>query len=201
MISGCEFFRIKFTNRSKEEIIGRTYAELELFPKKDLNLLMESFADVLKGEIIGPFQNRLVSKEANISWVETQLVPIMKDGKVYSIMVIAEDITSKKKATDQLIKSINEKDLLLKEIHHRVKNNIQIISSLLNLQKQHVDSDEFVNILTESQNRIKSMAMIHEKLYHSGDLTRINFAEYIETLVSDLYSSYAISARQVTTSY
>lgn len=189
---------VKFTNRSKEEIIGRTYAELELFPKKDLHLLMESFADVLKGEIIGPFQNRLVSKEANISWVETQLVPIMKDGKVYSIMVIAEDITSKKKATDQLIKSINEKDLLLKEIHHRVKNNIQIISSLLNLQKQHVDSDEFVNILTESQNRIKSMAMIHEKLYHSGDLTRINFAEYIETLVSDLYISYAISARQVT---
>ncbi|MBI5458747.1 PAS domain S-box protein [Methanobacterium sp.] len=187
-----------FTNLSKEELIGKTYAELGLFPKKDLHLLIESFANVLKGEIIGPFQNRLLSKEANISWVETQLVPIMKEGNVYSIMVIAEDITHRKTATDQLIKSVNEKDVLLKEIHHRVKNNIQIISSLLNLQKQHVDSDEFVNILSESQNRIKSMAMIHEKLYHSGDLTRINFAEYIETLVSDLYSSYATSTRQVT---
>ncbi|MDY9923224.1 PAS domain S-box protein [Methanobacterium sp.] len=187
-----------FTNLSKEELIGKTYAELGLFPKKDLHLLMESFANVLKGEIIGPFQNRLLSKEANISWVETQLVPIMKEGNVYSIMVIAEDITHRKTATDQLIKSVNEKDVLLKEIHHRVKNNIQIISSLLNLQKQHVDSDEFVNILSESQNRIKSMAMIHEKLYHSGDLTRINFAEYIETLVSDLYSSYTTSTRQVT---
>jgi len=187
-----------FTNLSKEELIGKTYAELGLFPKKDLHLLMESFANVLKGEIIGPFQNRLLSKEANISWVETQLVPLMKEGNVYSIMVIAEDITHRKTATDQLIKSVNEKDVLLKEIHHRVKNNIQIISSLLNLQKQHVDSDEFVNILSESQNRIKSMAMIHEKLYHSGDLTRINFAEYIETLVSDLYSSYATSTRQVT---
>jgi len=187
-----------FTNLSKEELIGKTYAELGLFPKKDLHLLMESFANVLKGEIIGPFQNRLLSKEANISWVETQLVPLMKEGNVYSIMVIAEDITHRKTATDQLIKSVNEKDVLLKEIHHRVKNNIQIISSLLNLQKQQVDSDEFVNILSESQNRIKSMAMIHEKLYHSGDLTRINFAEYIETLVSDLYSSYATSTRQVT---
>lgn len=187
-----------FTNLSKEELIGKNYAELGLFPKKDLHLLIESFANVLKGEIIRPFQNRLVSKEASISWVETQLVPLMKDGKVYSIMVIAEDITARKTATDQLIKSIEEKDVLLKEIHHRVKNNIQIISSLLNLQKQHVDSDEFVNILTESQNRIKSMAMVHEKLYHSGDLTRINFAEYIETLVSDLYNSYATSTRQVT---
>ncbi len=187
-----------FTNLSKEELIGKNYAELGLFPKKDLHLLIESFANVLKGEVVGPFQNRLVRGDTSISWVETQLVPLMKDGKVYSIMVIAEDITARKTATDQLIKSVEEKDVLLKEIHHRVKNNIQIISSLLNIQKQHVDSDEFVNILTESQNRIKSMAMVHEKLYHSGDLTRINFADYIETLVSDLYNSYSISTRQVT---
>ena len=95
-------------------------------------------------------------------------------------------------ATDQLKTSIKEKDVLLQEIHHRVKNNMQIISSLLNLQITYLDDEEAVNLLKESQNRVRSMAIIHEKLYQSNDFTKINLSEYINSLVNGLFYSYSI---------
>jgi PAS domain S-box-containing protein len=105
---------------------------------------------------------------------------------------IARDITENSKATDQLKTSIKEKDVLLQEIHHRVKNNMQIISSLLNLQITYLDDEEAVNLLKESQNRVRSMAIIHEKLYQSNDFTKINLTEYINSLVNGLFYSYSM---------
>jgi len=93
--------------------------------------------------------------------------------------------------------SLREKELLLKEIHHRVKNNMQIISSLLNLQSHYIKDKEMLDVLKESQNRIKSMAMIHEKLYQSDNLTDIEFDDYIQRLVSDLFYSYSIQKDQI----
>ncbi|MGB9200477.1 PAS domain S-box protein [Methanobacterium sp.] len=104
----------------------------------------------------------------------------------------ARDITERTIATNQLKTSIKEKDILLQEIHHRVKNNMQIISSLLNLQITYLDDDEAVNLLKESQNRVRSMAIIHEKLYQSNDFTKINITEYINSLVNGLFYSYSI---------
>ena len=105
---------------------------------------------------------------------------------------IARDITERNIATNQLKTSIKEKDILLQEIHHRVKNNMQIISSLLNLQITYLDDNQAVNLLKESQNRVRSMAIIHEKLYQSNDFTKINLAEYINSLVNGLFYSYSI---------
>jgi len=104
----------------------------------------------------------------------------------------ARDITERAIATNQLKTSIKEKDILLQEIHHRVKNNMQIISSLLNLQITYLDDEEAVNLLKESQNRVRSMAIIHEKLYQSNDFTKINITEYINSLVNGLFYSYSI---------
>jgi two-component sensor histidine kinase len=97
----------------------------------------------------------------------------------------------------KVIESLHEKEVLLKEVHHRVKNNMQIISSLLNLQINYVDEEEAVNVLKESQNRVKSMAMIHEKLYMSDDLVHINFVDYIQSLVKNLFYSYNIEETQI----
>ena len=88
--------------------------------------------------------------------------------------------------------SLKEKNVLLKEIHHRVKNNMQIISSLLSLQTNYIDDNIALDVLKESQNRVKTMAMIHEKLYQSNDFVNIKFDDYILRLVSDLFYSYNI---------
>lgn len=114
---------------------------------------------------------------ATIPGTEKQLVSLM-------------DITKRKTAENQIKASLKEKNILIKEIHHRVKNNMQIISSLLSLQTKYVNDSEALNILKESQNRVRSMAIIHEKLYQSKDLSQINFADYIESLVSNLFYSY-----------
>lgn len=103
---------------------------------------------------------------------------------------------SRIKTEDEIKRSLEEKEVLLKEIHHRVKNNMQIISSLLNLQAGYIQDQEAADALNECQGRIMSMAMIHEKLYQSGTLAGINFADYINGLVSDiLYSFTADSGR------
>jgi len=86
---------------------------------------------------------------------------------------------------------------LLKEVHHRVKNNLQVISSILNLQSSYVKDQQILNILKESQNRIKSMAFIHESLYQTKDLSSINFSEYISSLTHNLIHSYSNMDEQV----
>jgi PAS domain S-box-containing protein len=112
-------------------------------------------------------------------------------GDIFTTSII-RDVSERKKIEKQLKKSLYEKEILLKEIHHRVKNNLMIISSLLNLQSKYIKDEESKNIFKESQNRAKSMALIHERLYNSKDLKRIDFGDYINTLAHDLYHTYVI---------
>jgi PAS domain S-box-containing protein len=104
--------------------------------------------------------------------------------------VIFEDITERKKAEEQLQRSLKEKEVLLKEIHHRVKNNMQVIHSLLNLQASGIDDKTLRAKLEESRDRVNSMALIHEKLYLSADLAHIDFREYLKNLVDGIANTY-----------
>jgi len=118
-------------------------------------------------------------------------------GQQYGAIESVRDISDRKKAEDKIKKSLDEKETLLREIHHRVKNNMQIISSLLNLQIQYENLDETVGVLKESQGRVKSMAIIHEKLYQSSNLTYVNFKEYLEKLILDIFYSYGITTSAI----
>ncbi|MBW1834294.1 MAG: hypothetical protein JRI62_05815 [Deltaproteobacteria bacterium] len=103
-----------------------------------------------------------------------------------------------KKTEEQIKESLSEKEVLLREIHHRVKNNLQIISSLFRLQTADIRDEHDMEIFKESQSRVRSMALIHERLYQSKDLAKIDFAEYTPKLVSHLLSLYAIHAETIT---
>ena len=131
-------------------------------------------------------------------WLELFINPIFDtDGKVYEISMVAHDITLKKSNESALVSSVQEKEILLKEIHHRVKNNLQIISSILNLQSSFVTDEKILEILQDSRNRIRSMAMIHESLYKTTNFSSINFTEYIYNISSNLLATYRINEEHV----
>jgi two-component sensor histidine kinase len=98
---------------------------------------------------------------------------------------------------DQIKASLREKEVLLQEVHHRVKNNLQVISSLLNLQANAVEGTRALDVLRDSQDRVRSMALVHEKLYQSSDLSQIDFADYTRSLTRALLSSYKAQKRGI----
>jgi len=103
---------------------------------------------------------------------------------------LRKEIIQRKRDEKKIIASLREKEVLLKEIHHRVKNNLQIIQSLLYLQSQGVKDSKAQNFFTESVNRIRSIALLHEKLYKTGDLARIDFSDYVRDLVQGIYQAF-----------
>ena len=114
------------------------------------------------------------------------------DRQFYGNLVrLLTTVLERKMAEEQVEASLAEKEIMLKEIHHRVKNNLQIISSLLSLQSGTIKDKEANALFTESQTRVRSMALIHEQLYRSEDLARVDFAEYIQELTRYLSSSYS----------
>jgi two-component sensor histidine kinase len=131
------------------------------------------------------FQNTVNNRwydihDSAVHWVDGRLVRLE----------IAYDVTERKAMEESLREALKEKETLLKEIHHRVKNNLAIIQSLLNLQSTHYGDAASVELLRESQNRVRSMGLIHEKLYQSSDLRNVNLAEYIKSLSTQLFKSY-----------
>ena len=113
------------------------------------------------------------------------------------ISVAISESLMRKRAENSLKIALKDKDLLIKEIHHRVKNNLMVISSLLNLQSRYIKDKEALGLFRESQTRAKSMALIHERLYKSEDLKSINFGEYITNLAADLYRTYVTDKKRI----
>jgi PAS domain S-box-containing protein len=137
---------------------------------------------------------RIERKDGLHIWLEDhvfEINPEIGDRYISGVMI---EISGRKKAEELIKDSLKEKELLIKEIHHRVKNNLQIVSSLLKLQSGYVKDQEALNMLLESQNRIQSMALVHQKLYQSKDLSRINFNEYLGQLLSHIKHAYKINA-------
>jgi PAS domain S-box-containing protein len=128
--------------------------------------------------------------------VEISLSPIeTEEGTLVSAAI--RDISERKLVEDKLRSSLREKEVLLKEIHHRVKNNLQIVSSMLNLQMGQIKDPDARDLFQESQSRVRSIALFHEKLYESKDLARVDIAEYLKGLSTGLFATYGIDPDQV----
>ncbi len=110
------------------------------------------------------------------------------------------DVTERRRAEQQVHNSLREKEVLLKEVHHRVKNNLQIISSLLKLQSGYVTDKRALELFRETQDIVRSMALLHEKLYRSPDLTSVDYAEYIKSVATNLFRSYGVNSELISLS-
>ncbi|HJQ24901.1 MAG TPA: histidine kinase dimerization/phosphoacceptor domain -containing protein [Blastocatellia bacterium] len=173
-------------------------AEVECFRRDDLEVINTLKEKFIPEEVVTDAGGR-------VRWLQTIKRPIVSaDGAANHMLGVATDITARKQmeealqqALEQIKTALHEKEVLLKEIHHRVKNNMQVITSLLSLQSKSISDEQALAVFQDSQNRVKSMALIHETLYQSKDLSRINFAEYLEKLVAHVSRSYRIRPEAV----
>ncbi len=177
------------TGYSRKQLIGTDFSDYFTQPEKARN----GYQQVFKEGLVRDYPLEIKNKDGCITPVLYN-ASVYKDdfGNVIGVFAAARDITQLKKAEENIKSSLEEKEILLREIHHRVKNNLQIISSLLSLQTSYIKDDETLGVLEESQNRVKSMAMVHEKLYNSENLVKIDFKDYIKDLTDSLFLTYKI---------
>ncbi len=173
---------------SKEELLKKRTWEIDASsPEK----LKKEGRKILKSGKSSFFETIQIGKRGKRIKTEVNSIIIdYQDRK--AILSIARDITQRVKDRENLLKSLKEKEILLKEVHHRVKNNMQVISSILNLQSKTVKNPVIRGYLEESQERIRSMALVHENLYKTRNLAEVNFADYVKTLTDNLYRSYGV---------
>jgi PAS domain S-box-containing protein len=201
----------------RQTIVNGTYEEESIWIRKDGTKLFASITIVAlinpKGELRGfsvivkditkssKSEGKIINRSELLKSILVERTPeLIKLNKV-----LQEEINLREGSKNAIAleggkkdSSIKEKEVLLKEIHHRVKNNLQIISSLLNLQSGYIKDKDSIEVFKESQNRIRSMALIHEKLYQSKNMSQINFSEYVSELVSNLFSSYSLNSAHIT---
>ena len=187
----------KVTKYKSKEVLGKYVWDLFLVPE-EIEPVKLVFNNLKTGDFPNSYDNYWLSKNKKkhlIAWSNTAILNSKK--QVEYIIGTGIDITQRKKNEEKIEKTLKEKDIMLKEIYHRVKNNLQIICSLLDLQTQNSTNNKVKSVFNESKNRIKTMALIHETLYHSENLTSININDYVNKLMSHLFISFGINSDKI----
>lgn len=175
-----------------KKLIGITLTELHGSADNEENFEAQR-AFIRNQYRLADVETQEIDRHGNILAILNSAFGVIHKGRLLRIWGTQQDITERKRIEAQIHASLKEKDVLLKEVHHRVKNNMQIISSLLQLQARRLDDERIINILKESQARVRSMALVHEMLYGSHNLSQIDLAQYIRKLVNSLYSAHGES--------
>lgn len=170
----------------------------QVIGKSIFNLIPHEYQERVKQKIKKVFEDKLPQSyelpgqhlDGSSAWYSTNLGPVFSGDEVSGITLIIRDITDSKKAEEKIQQSLKEKEILLQEVHHRVKNNLQIILSILNLQHAQITDKKTLDLVRDIRSRIKAMSFIHELLYQTDDFSSINFSEYITNITSNLIYSY-----------
>ncbi len=178
---------------------GATYeAFLEAIHPKDRERVDKAYKDSLITKDTYAITHRLLLADGSIKYVNERCkTEYGADGEPLSSTGTVQDVTETVRAEERIRAALAEKEVLLREVHHRVKNNLQVISSILSLQSGYIESEELKGVFRECQDRIRSMALIHERLYRSGDFVHINLADYVKSITSALLRSYRVSSAHI----
>ncbi len=179
----------------QEELAGKNIAVV-----RGTQASTDGDAGIREKTIAGGWNGELINRRKDGSLFPVELwssVVKGEDGAPVALVGVARDITERRRAEELIRSSLHEKEVLLREIHHRVKNNLQIVSSLLSLQSEYIVEPEMLRFFRESQNRVKSMALVHEKLYRSTNLASVDFDGYLRELAMQLVRASAADAGKV----
>lgn len=176
--SGAALYGVEDVN----ELIGRNWTDFVQFEEDKVETVRRRISEAKKGKVNPPQVYRAWTADDTERYVELQSVPVQYKGKTV-LMTVGQEVTDRVKFERQLKESLKEKEILLQEIHHRVKNNLAVISGLLQIQRFSSEDETVNKVLSNSEMRIKSMALIHEKLYQADSLSEIDFKYYIGDLV------------------
>jgi PAS domain S-box-containing protein len=179
-------------NHSFEEIFGYSEKEVKGLELDKLIVPCDEYKDALElsnSEIAKVYTGKRRTKSGNTVDVIVCAVPVIVDERLISTYGIYVDITERKKAEEKLKSNLREKEVLLAEIHHRVKNNLAVITSILELQSMNTENVEAQNVLLDSQMRVRSIALVHELLYKSDDFSKVNIPNYLKDLARVISNS------------
>lgn len=188
----------RLTGYSADECLAMNDFPIPFIYETDRDRMARILADAVKGVSCDNVEFRIRCKDGSIKWGGVSCQPIYNAcGTNTGYRSSVRDITRLKQAEEALLSSLHEKELLIREVHHRVKNNMQVMSGLLDLQASSSGNPELIEMLNGSQRRIRAMAMIHERLYDSKDFTRIDLAAYARTLSRKLFQAYKINPGKI----
>lgn len=188
-------------NPALEEILGYSAAELvsrsfcDLTHPDDIEEDWRLFQEVVNGQRDRyHLEKRYIHRSGKVVWCRLAVSAVRDpEGKNLFVIGICEDITEERQAKLQIQAALQEKEILLREIHHRVKNNLQIISSLLRLQADQIKSHKYARVFKDAGSRIQAMSLIHEGLYPSNNLAAVDLKQYLHNLISNLFRSYGVN--------
>ena len=185
-----------FANRNGFTRFGYTPEELgrvnclELIVPEDWPRAVENIRACLLGGKLGSNRFTAKTKDGATFPVTIHSAPIIKDGDIVGVRGIVVDITELSRAQQEAEKALEERSLLLREVHHRVRNNLQIISSLLRLKARKAPDDSLVDLLRDVEHRIMSMALAHDKIYDSGSLSSLDLRDYVQSVIRQVSETY-----------